>query len=401
MSCLPPHARPQLRILSCVLVLLWASAGGARAAYEVVTRAGQVHEADSVQFAGTDCIVTQGELSARLPADDVDYYETFRRNAERGAGNVVVFRTGSLFRFESVALKDSQVSLQLGDDETVTVPEGVVDFEQSVREGAAVWLPRGRVHVDVARPAARSGARSSAIDRARAGRGVLPDSSPGRRARSAEGGRESRFAGRDGSRRTGASGPTSTVEPGSSSYRPESLSDDPFSGSDGEDGDRRGGIDTGDAGNDGDDDQSPSGRRSRDGMSDPEELRRRAEDDGQRTGMVTVIVASPDDKTVHGFQFRVRYPTNCQPTGALPIGAFANASMSQPNGRQGPQELGMIMVFAPGVPSASLPGNIAQLSFVWTGQEPTPAEFAVTHVAAADERGNVVRGVSATATMIQ
>jgi hypothetical protein len=377
---------PTVLLLALAASALAADAGPAP--YEVVTAAGDVLPADSIEFAGDTCLLTLGESATRLDSGDIDYYRTFRRNADRGSGNVVVFRTGAFFRFESLDFARSQLRLGLGEQGQVTVPEGLIDFEQSVREGATVRLPRANERVDVVRAGSGGGAaatargrsggddggsaRSRAIAASRGGGSARlggPEAAAGRRSASLRQYGKDRFEVDD--RSAGA------WSDGSSEVEAPAVQEEP-------------------------EEESVAERVARrDGIADAEEVRREAEEQGEPSGRITVVVSSGDAAEVAAVQFRLRYPGNCTPTGAQPIGSFANASMAQPNGSVGGRPLmAMAIVLSPDT-TTSLPGEIARVDFIWTSSEPPPDEFTIVSASASDERGNPIRGFRVEAVVLQ
>lgn len=382
-------------ILIPLLALLLSATPGA-SAYELVTTSGEVLQGQGVQFAGEACILETAAGPRRLAASEVDYYETFRRNALSGAGNVIVFRTGSYFRFEGIELERSRVVLGLGEQGKVTVPQGAVDFERSVQEAASLHLPRGGVRSDLVARSGGGGRQGSA----RSGGGDVDASSPG------PGGRR----GRSFNPKSVAGSARSRLDPGSRSARrlaPQDVAppDDRFDpgpgASDFDDGGGSGGFDDTPGGGGGTPEQEEDPGRLRDGIADPEDVRRRAEEQGEPTGTVSVIVGSTDAVDVAAVQFRLRYPPNCSPVGHAPIGSFANASMSQPNGAVGGRPIfALAIVFAPDA-NTTLPGEIARVDFVWRGDEPLPGEFQVISATASDMTGNPVRAFRAEATVLR
>lgn len=365
---------------------------GTALAYEVVTLDGRVHETESVQFAGDACLITEAGSVEQIPSGEVDYYRTFRRNAESGQGNLVVFRTGAYFRFETMEIQHGRVTLGLGEQGQVSVPEQVIDFEQSVREGATIRLPGEATGVEVRKPT-----RSRALTVRGGGGGGAGESEPvevgqddgGR----PEPGTRARKPGRVGGRRAGLGTAASRREASLQGIE-ESIRDQDY--------DRPENPDEGEPDSvvNREEDDSPT-RPSRSGMADPDEVRRQAEEAGQPSGTASVIVSSTDSVDVAGVQFRLKYPENCSPAGAAPIGAFANSSMAQPNGSVGGRSLFAMAIVYAANETTSLPGEIARVDFTWVGSEPNPEDFAIVSASASDEKGVASRGFRAVATLLR
>ena len=385
--------RRRLSVFSSLLIAF--TAASAASAYELVTRSGEVLEGTGVQFAGEQCVLQGAEGPRRLAAADVDYYQTFRRNAASGDGNVVVFNTGAFLRYEKLELDGSQVVLSLGDDSRVTLPEVVIDFERSVQEASTVRLARAP-RADIARStgggfagSARGGGGGGEEDAAAPG--------PGARGRSFN---PRALSGRDRGRVSPSSRTSrrnaALAEDSGGSPSPSALEDAT--------GDYER-VEDGPGGDDGSDDSgagAAEGQRGRDGIGDADDLRRKAEEEGEPTGNVSVIISSNDAVDVAAVQFRLRYPSNCTPVGQAPIGAFANSALAQPNGAVGGRSIyAMAIVFATDASTTSLPGEIARVDFLWRGQPPPAGEFLVISATATDGLGGAVRAFRAEATVLQ
>jgi hypothetical protein len=317
------------------------------------------------------------------------------RNAESGAGNVIVFETGAFFRFETIEIAKGRVVLGLGDQGRVTVPEQVVDFEESVREGATVRLPRTATRADVVK------SKSSDVSTARGGEAPAAMTRAERAVAAKDRSQRARAAGRAGGRR---------ATPGSTASRRQasldgSLFERGFENEGGESSpgrrsptgaplgqDAEGGTEDGAT-----DPAQPDGL----GMRDPAAVRRQAEERGEDSGTLSVIVSSADSVDVAGVQFRLNYPSNCSPAGAQTIGAFSNASMSQPNGSVGGRPIFAMAIVYAADDTTSLPGEIARVDFTWVGVEPDPADFKILSASASDHQGNAERGFRAEAHVLR
>ena len=117
--------------------------GSGTGRYEVVTHHGESYQATSFAFGKSKAFIDTAGTHVSVPTVDIDFYETFRRNLRSGSSNVLAMTTGSMLRFDDIDVEKGQVRIGVGDGGSVTVPESLIDYEASVREGAMVRLPAG------------------------------------------------------------------------------------------------------------------------------------------------------------------------------------------------------------------------------------------------------------------
>jgi hypothetical protein len=153
-------------LLAAVVGASAARPACAAAAYQVVTTDGRTHAATSVGFGHDAMLLVTATGAERVPLAKIDFYKTFTSNMASGATNVVAFTTGALMRYDKLEIRDGVAHVTVGSGGTMEVPESLIDFEASVREGAMVKLPEGATN-------------PTAVSRSGAGPGGAPDMGSG------------------------------------------------------------------------------------------------------------------------------------------------------------------------------------------------------------------------------
>ena len=372
------------RTLAVALLLLGASP--AARAYRIVTRTAGTLEATSVVFVGQEARVAQASSPPRvIPFDDIDFYETFASNAGAGTGNLVVFQTGSLLRYDTIEMKSGTVRLGLGGTGYFVVPEALVDFRASVVEGALVNLPVTSGAVAVSRPAAGGGGGYEPDAGDEEPQAASPRS---RRSRSAAGTRRGRDTPVDASlvaEQAAADLAASDLAAAEQAAARDAVAEETMS--------RRDAIGSpmpltpeGSGGGKGD---SPGGP-----VSVPVEQ-------GERIG-VQVVVTTDYGEDLAGLSLDVLYPAQCtvtHPTSGPAFSGFAAGFTTAVNvGRGGnPSSPLRIGGYAPPNTKASGPGEFLRASFQCAGS-PDLQGFRVIGATAHDEHGNTIPAFTAERT---
>lgn len=350
-------------------VLLAALAGPA-GAYDVVLQDGRTLDARAVAFAHGQAVLDVGGQAVRLAPREIDYYATFRSNAGPETGNVVVFRTGSFLRFDSIRFDSGTVRLGVSDDATFTVPESLIDFEASVREGATVRLPqRADRPVALSRGGGDDGRSEDPADMTRAERREAVRS---RRQSALERRREAaarRRAGDTADPSTADDEPPSSSQAGSRRSSPPARTSFPDDDSES----------TSDDADDADEPENPPGGHEPDPDGDT------PEDDEptqpEATGRVTVSLSTADPREVGGLQVELAYPETCtlvdlpDPSSAF-MGFASDLTTAFNSGMPG---MPQYPVNVAGFHTSSVrgPGEFLRLTFQWRGEAPTPDEFRI------------------------
>ena len=144
-----------VRLLAvCLLTVCMTQVRPARAYDVVVAGSRETVNARAIGRVDEKFVLLTDVGVETIPAGDIDFYNTFVRNLAAGTGNVVVFRNGRFFRFESLRIANGYARVELGGGSSFTISERLIDFEASVLEGALVQLPKdagGEVAVAKAR----------------------------------------------------------------------------------------------------------------------------------------------------------------------------------------------------------------------------------------------------------
>jgi hypothetical protein len=354
----------RLRTASTLTVLGLVTCLGAlpaEAAYRVVTLDGQTHDATSVGFARDAMLLLTSKGPERIPLPSIDFYETFSRNLGAGATNVIAFSTGALLRFERLSVQDGVVHVTVASGAEFDVPESLIDFEASVREGAMVKVPEGA-------------AGAAAVSRGPAGGGGGGGAASGGYEESASEEYQPPAAATRGPRRPplGAAGrrlPNAAARnadftPGSEPPPEEpppqgAVPDEPPTGGDDGGAVTEAPMDTADQGG-----QPPPGP----GQVDVQ------------TGQVMVDVVSDYSGELSGLQARVSYPRSLQIIGAPAFTGFASGLTSSVGNQPGLVNIAGIAP-DPNEPVSASPGEFLRISFAWTGQPPQVTDFALGMVA--------------------
>ena len=354
--------------------LLCAGVAGPAAAYDVVQVGGKVLSAQSLAFSGKRVILSTGTGPLAVDASSVDYYETFRRNLGHSGGNLVVFQTGALLRFDALEMADGQATVKVAGGARFVVPESLVDFESSVREGAMLKLPES--------------ATTGGVSVAKGGGGgaggyeppeTIPDEPPPYEPPEAvPAGKPRPSPGFPKQRRmdTGKFGqssekfdpttpaPHDDVVDGHVEQNPEKEQADFHQ-------------DNGQNGQDGQNGQN--GQDQNDQVS-------------AVTGQVVLVLSTTYGGEIAGLQAVVQYPRGLRIVDSVQFSGFAAAlSMPTVNTRI-PGQVQVIAVTQPGEDQAvQAGGEFLRITFMWTGHAPSLTDFAAD-VRATDATGGQVNG---------
>lgn len=353
-----------LRRVALGALALLASAGLVRA-YDVVTRTTPVIRAKTLAVVGDRCLMTTDQGPVALDRTDVDFYATFRRNLGGAGGNVVVFRTGSLLRFDKLEMKDGgivQFSVEGG--ATFTIPESLVDYETSVIEAATVRLPKG---AGAATAVSRGGGDNGDFG-GDVGGGEYPP--------------EPALAGSPRTRRSGRGVPAAGGG-GDVLDQPAPMDTAETAPQDGATFDKDEPRD--DSGtNSGRFDSRPTRRQdgpARVGGSDEPEAP--GSGSGQ-TGQVTVVLSTDFSGDIQGLQLLLRYPQTCTPVAPVQFTGFASGLVSAVNTGVNPLNIAGV---AGSIGSMRGPGEFLRVNFNWRDSAPQVHEFALLQPTAVDPAG--------------
>lgn len=336
------------RLAAMAWILPLASAG----AYEVVRADGSATKVDSLAFSGERAILGTDKGAITTDASGLDYYETFRRNLGHGGGNVIVFTTGALLRFDSLDIKDGTVGVKVAGGAGFTVPESLVDFQASVREGAMVRLPES-----AGRPASVS--RSGSSDG-----GFVPEPAdapqvePEPTEEVAAGGRVRPGRAAFGSRR-GASG-LRDRRSAAAAERGEEPDPELLTPPEGEPGSEF----------------DPNDPRLRDGNPLPDE---EGEQVPVTAGQSVLVVTTTFNGEIGGLQAEVSFPTSLRIVEPVMFSGFASALPQPTVNTRIPGRLHIISVANPNPDGGILAGGeFLRLTFTWTGRPPALQQFSVS-----------------------
>ena len=118
---------------------------------------GQDHPRDLPGFLGTERAVGDRQGPDLPPGVEHRLLRNVHLNLGHAGGNLVVFKTGALLRFENLEIKDGSAAVRVAGGSAFIVPESLVDFEGSVREGAMLRLPASAMGTVSVSTSARGG----------------------------------------------------------------------------------------------------------------------------------------------------------------------------------------------------------------------------------------------------
>jgi hypothetical protein len=364
--------RPLLAVLALALVAA-SRAGAAGSGYELVQRGGTTISATSLAFAGPRALVETSAGIQTIDASTVDYYESFRRNLGHGGGNVVVYKTGALMRFESLEVSDGMVTVHVAGGSTFTVPESLIDFEASVREGAMVRVSGSAASGVVAVSTSGGG------DVASAGSSYDEGSSP------------------DDVQQPDEDPPDDTPPPTSSSaVRPTRPGRQGFTPG------RRfgaqrsavGAVDDGSGSGDESGDDVPVGDNPvpppvssfpppRDSQQPPDRVG--TPDSGQSV----LVVSTTYSGEISGLQATVTFPPNLKVVEPVSFSGFGSALAMPTVNTRIPGQVQIIGVNNP-AEGVAAGGEFLRLTFTWSGHAPLPQQFSVLTKATDTQTGSEV-----------
>lgn len=343
------------RLSLAILPLVVAATARAAGGYDIVTLGGDSYQTSSLVFT-KDAIRAVTPAGARsIARTDVDWYQTFRRNVQSGATNVVVFRNRSLLRFDRFELEDGRVTFTIGSGR-VTMLESLIDFEASVREGAMVKLPEGAgATVAVSRSSEGGGAAYQPPEDD--GGGMPDDVQP-----PAASSRTRRSATLAARRRAGMGGVASAPEDGLAAEQGEMPPEEGMP------------VETDVTGR-------PPGPNPALGRSP----RRPGNDsDQQQSGQATVVISTDYSGPIAGIQLTLQYPPTLQVVEPVTFTGFASNWMSTPNATVP----GQIVIGGVTTGTEISGGEFFKVTFVWTGQPPARQLFRITAMKADGATGD-------------
>jgi hypothetical protein len=368
----------RLAVLLAVLAgILGARTARAVAAYEVLTIDGKSHAATSVGFARDAMLLVTATGAERIPLGQIDFYSTFRSNMASGATNVVAFTTGALMRYDRLEIHDGMAHLTVGTGGTMEVPESLIDFEASVREGAMVKLPEGGTNpIAVSRSGAPGG--SAAPDAGGGYDEVAPppdEETPPRAVGAAVPARRRPPLGGMGARRgVGAARAIPDRVESRPSADSESAPQQAFPDESG----MGGGEMSGDGGP-----ASPPPEQF------PQQQGGGGVVGGNESGEVLVSVYSDFTGELGGLQVTLGFPARAlQVVGPPTYTGFATGFSASSGVQAGSVRIAGVMQDA-NAPVQASPGEFLVVRFAWTGQAPRPSDFNLG-ITASDPHGTTI-----------
>lgn len=349
-----PFAALALAAAAALLPASHAAAAPQPSTYEFVDLGGRSIVAQGLVFTPDGVRVALPDGARHVPGAEVDWYETFYRNIRSGATNVIVFRTGSLLRFDRLELKNGTVTLTVAGGGQISLAESLVDFEGSVREGAMVRLPEG---------AGPSVQVSKSSDGAWAPEDTAAEETPASRRRASAASR----------RRAAASAPGPMV-PADGSTEAMSEEEQSWSAPEEQPPEK---VDDPRAGRDVTRPLFP--RRGQSGRPDETPT---GEETEQATGQAVVTISTDYSGVVGGLQVQLQYPPNIQVVEPVQLTGFASNWLATPNSTVP----GQIAVGGAAPPGTSISGGeFLRVTFMWSGQPPARQLFRIAQMVAVGE----------------